>query len=70
VREWERREERGKEEKTVEQNRREWKRSEQNGRGDLCNKYGCLTVCALDTSQSSLHVLVTVCAATADVPQI
>lgn len=78
-REWNRREESGKEEKSMEENRvkkkqesgteengreRVWKRREQNGRDDFCNKYGCRTVCALDTCQSSLHVLVTVCAVT------
>jgi hypothetical protein len=70
-REWKRRKESEREESkkrrkcTIrEWKRKVWKRREQNGRHDLCNKYGCRTVCALDTCQSSLHVLVTVCAVT------
>jgi uncharacterized protein YuzB (UPF0349 family) len=51
------------EKKKRECKRRVWKRREQNDRDD-CNKYGCRTVCAFDTCQSSLHVFVTVCAVT------
>ena len=59
--EWKRTKESGREEKRMEK-RVKKKRRGHSGRDDPCYKYGCRTVCALDTCQSSLHVLVTMCA--------